>query len=694
VNSKRKWIFASVLGAVFICICAAVACTAAGGLAFWQWQREMLRETPYVQATRSITIGGQLTARPSQTLEGHDPSPVETVNAGIWTPIVDTATAVGGGQDTLTLLENELVPLNDPIDLARRLEGKQDIPLARQDQPPSYSLGAEESFWVSNTDTNETFQIWANLRFASAHLYFWIENGVEYDEQALQSLGQAFESEIYPTNRELFGSEWTPGVDNDPHLYVVFARGLGSSVGGYYSSSDEYLPDAREYSNTHEMFLINADSVDLGDDYIYGTMAHEFQHMIHWYQDRNEEVWVSEGLSTLSQLLNGYTIGRTDFAYTSGPDLQLNTWPNTDDTFPHYGASFLFFSYFLDRFGEEAIMAVVSGEKNGLEGIDAVLALMHATDPQSGEPIGADDVFADWVIASYLNDPQAGNGRYAYRRYSTAPSPAASEEIDQCLPDWENREVKQYGVDYIRINCSGDFTLKFEGAQEVGVLPQDAYSGSYAFWSNKGDESDMTLTRTFDFSQSNGPLTLQYRAWYDLEKDFDYLYLAASTDGKNWQILDTPSGTEGDPTGNSFGWGYNGESGDWIEETVDISQYAGMKIQLRYEYVTDMAVNGEGFLLDDVRIPEIQYSENFETGDGGWVGNGFVRMQNHLPQRFVVSIIRNGKKIVIETVKLDAGQTASIPLQLGNDTRGAVLVVSGLTRFTIQPAQYRFRFEN
>ena len=35
--------------------------------------------------------------------------------------------------------------------------------------------------------------------------------------------------------------------------------------------------------------MMNADNVSLDDPYIYGTMAHEFQHMIHWYRDRNEE---------------------------------------------------------------------------------------------------------------------------------------------------------------------------------------------------------------------------------------------------------------------------------------------------------------------------------------------------------------------------------------------------------------------
>ena len=88
------------------------------------------------------------------------------------------------------------------------------------------------------------------------------------------------------------------------------------------------------------------------EDYIYGTMAHEFQHMIHWYQDRNEESWLNEGFSELAAFLNGYYSDRPDYDYIMQPDMQLNDWPNDkDSTLPHYGASFLFVDYFLNRFG-------------------------------------------------------------------------------------------------------------------------------------------------------------------------------------------------------------------------------------------------------------------------------------------------------------------------------------------------------
>ena len=110
----------------------------------------------------------------------------------------------------------------------------------------------------------------------------------------VENLLDVFEESIYPTDRAFFGSEWTPGVDNDPHIYIIYASNLGSYVAGYFISLDEYHPLVVEQSNSMEGFYIDS-SQDLGSDYTYGTLAHEFQHMIHWYQDANESSFLDEG---------------------------------------------------------------------------------------------------------------------------------------------------------------------------------------------------------------------------------------------------------------------------------------------------------------------------------------------------------------------------------------------------------------
>jgi hypothetical protein len=166
-------------------------------------------------------------------------------------------------------------------------------------------------------------------------------------------------------------------------------------------------------------------------------------------------------------------------------------------------------------------------------------------------------------------------------------------------------------------------------------------------------------------------------------------------DGENWQILTTPSGTASDPTGNSYGWGYNGRSGwgsraRWIQESVDLSQFAGQTVDLRFEYVTDAAVNGEGFALDDVSIPQIGYFTDFEQDDGGWEPAGWARIQNALPQSFRLALISIGDQTTIETILLPADVYADIPLRINGDVNEVILVVAGTTRFTRQPAAYRF----
>jgi hypothetical protein len=206
----------------------------------------------------------------------------------------------------------------------------------------------------------------------------------------------------------------------------------------------------------------------------------------------------------------------------------------------------------------------------------------------------------------------------------------------------------------------------------------------------------MTLTQQFDFSDVSDDINLNYRTWYDIEEDWDYLYLLVSTDGETWDMIETPSGTDFDPTGQNYGWAYTGLSGggshaEWIQESIDLSAYAGEEVFIRFEYITDAAVNGEGLLLDDIEIPAIDYASDFETDDGGWEAAGFARIQNTLPQTFLVSLISENGETQVNRISLSENNSTVIPLDF-NAVDEYTLVISGSTRFTRQPAAYRFYF--
>jgi hypothetical protein len=626
--------------------------------------------------------------RPAEVVETFDPIPPQNADPGVTPQGINRPPVETISTETLEILQNTVVPNNDPWDLACRLKGLCGVPEVLATSAAPRVVGEKQNFWVHNLDTNVNNEVQATLRYVTPHVYFWVQDGVNVDEDEMKALVDEFENKIYPTNREFFGSEWTPGIDGDEHIYILYARGLGFSVAGYFSSSDSVHPLIQEYSNGHEMFLFNADNTPLGDEFTYSVLAHEFQHMIHWNLDGNETSWLNEGSSELAAFINGYDGGGFDWLYITDPDLQLNDWPNDQNaTTPHYGAGFLFMTYFLDRFGEEATQALVRDPANGLESVDDVLREINAADPLTNQPIDADAFFMDWIVTNFLLDSSFGDGRYVYKNYPGAYRASATENIFTCPQSPLERAVHQYGADYIAIECAGDYTIHFTGSTVTGLLPVDPYSGEYAFWSNKGDESNMTLTREFDFTGVSGPIELSFRTWYDIETDWDYLYVEVSEDGKVWEILTTPSGTGTNPSGNSYGWGYTGVTGNWIEETIDLSEYAGRKVFIRFEYVTDAAVNGEGFLLDDVRVDATGYRSDFEADDGGWTAEGFVRVQNILPQTFGLALILTGDSSVT-MLPVNPDQTAEIPISLRAGEK-AYLVISGLTRFTRELASYQ-----
>ncbi len=590
---------------------------------------------------------------------------------------------------TLEALQSTIVPEKDPRELACRLKDLCNIPEVMATSAAPRVVGEAKNFWVHNLDTNTNNQVQATLRYITPHAYFWVQDGIRIDESEMKALVDDFEYKIYPTTRAFFGSEWSPGIDGDEHIYILYARGLGFSIAGYYSSADSVHPLIREYSNGHEMFLFNADNMELGSPFTYSVLAHEFQHMIHWHLDSNETTWLNEGASELAAFINGYTTGGFDRAYIRNPDRQLNDWPNDQSaTTPHYGAAFLFMTYFLDRFGEDAAKALVRHPANGLESVDSVLEEIAATDPLTGAPITADSFFMDWAVTNFLLDGSFGDGRFVYGNYPGASRACPTETVSACPQSPAARTVHQYGADYIAIECAGDYTLSFAGSTAADLLPADPYSGDYAFWSNKGDESNMTLTREFDFTSVEAPIEFSFRMWYDIETDWDYLYLEVSEDGEMWEIVATPSGTGTNPSGNSYGWGYTGVTDGWVEEKIDLSRYAGRKIFVRFDYVTDAAVNGEGFLLDDVRVDAAGYSSDFEADDGGWIADGFARVRNVLPQTFGLALILPGDSSVT-TIPLADDQTAEISLSLSPGEK-AYLVVSGTTRFTRALASYQF----
>jgi immune inhibitor A len=588
---------------------------------------------------------------------------------------------------TADLLAGATVPERDLIDLARRLRGVPIVgDLAPKSNPPSYELGDVVTFWLHNAETSEFFTADAALGYVTPHAYWWIEKGYSIPADDLTQSALSFEDKTYPTNRQVFGSEWTPGIDGDPHVFIFL--GYVPGVGGSYSPPDEYRAEIIPHSNEHEMFYINLDNAMPGNNYFDGILAHEFQHMIHWKQDRDEDSWINEAMSELAGQINGYDVGGSDIAFCQEPDTQLTTWSALDASGPHYGASYLFGVYVLDQYGPGAIHQLVAEPENGIAGVDAMLA----TEDSSGRRFT--DLFGDWLIANYLDDPQLSNGRYGYPEIAVPDLRLAARHSK--YPVDQEAAVHQYAADYIRLEGRGDLTVEFTGSTVVSLVGNQPHSGQYQWWSNRSDESDARLTRAFDLTGLQ-QATLQAWMWYDLEVDYDYAYVEVSTDGgETWTILANDHTVTTNPSGSSYGPALTGKSGGdngpgWVQESFDLTPYTGLQVLIRFEVVTDEELNRPGLCLDDMAIPELGYAHDVETGDDGWLAEGFLQITGQVPQQFLVQLITFGDETRVERMALDdlSHGTVTIP-GLGQSVDRAVLVVSALAPVTTEPASYRY----
>ena len=104
---------------------------------------------------------------------------------------------------------------------------------------------------------------------------------------------------------------------------------------------------------------------------------------------------------------------------------------------------------------------------------------------------------------------------------------------------------------------------------------------------------------------------------------------------------------------------------------------------MRFEYVTDDAENGRGLCLDDFSIEEIGWSDDAED-DGGWEANGFARVNNLIPEEFLVQVVRKapGRPAEVTRLWLDGQADGEVRLSGVNaepDEQVAV-IVSAVTR--------------
>ena len=570
----------------------------------------------------------------------------------------------------------ESVPDLDLIAAASRLQTSPiKYPPVDKAKPMVHVKGTTQDFWLTDIASSKTKRIQATLIAVSNNAYWYFDKGLSRPPPNLKDAITAFELDIVPEFDKTMPIEMGQGIDHDPKVTILHTYFEGAA--GYFNSFDRYPEQINPYSNQQSILYMNLNYLELASSAYLGTLSHELQHMRHSMHDPTEESWVNEGISEVMRNLSGYRPGFLNHFITA-PTTQLNYWPS-DKTLalPHYGASTLFIDYLLQNYGGySALKTLVSMPADGIEGIDQYLS-------SSGFKEGFDEIFDNWALANFLDSFEEPPYNYPFSNVQIMPT----RKLDQGSSILF--KTPQYSTEYILLETQTyPSTLSFQGAPTVQLIPPSVFSGSGCWWSNRGDFINTSLTGPLDLTLTDSPV-LAFWMWYDIEKDWDYLYLSVSEDdGSSWTAISTKHMSQNPSSGASLSPGYTGASNGWERHSIDLSRYSGTHILVRFEYITDQSVNESGVCIDNLSLSGVGIIEDAESSTD-WVSSGFIRIDNLLRQNFALHVIELGEGQKVTKLEVDETGEATFDVLAPQEEATIIVVVSPTTKKTSVPAEYK-----
>jgi hypothetical protein len=301
------------------------------------------------------------------------------------------------------------------------------------------------------------------VRGMGAHCYVVVEDAqwnVHINQAQVDEIVERFENSsigpfpgqgIWQLDTSNFGQP-PNNLDQDPRVYFVYYD-FDINADGFFRSFDQQCDDVAQFhSNETDVVYLNDSDFDPAGDYMVAVLAHEFEHLIQYNYDQNEDAWVDEGLAEVAMWLYGNPDDISQF--NTNPDRQLTSF---NGNWYDYIKSYLFNLYFYERYGGQAAMqAMVAEPLNSIAGYDAVLD--HAGYTQNFE-----DVFSDWVVANYLDDTTIGDGRFGYVGETLPPfSPFVTISTYPVGPT--TTLVQHWAADYARYLNGSALHMTFDGS--------------------------------------------------------------------------------------------------------------------------------------------------------------------------------------------------------------------------------------
>ena len=228
------------------------------------------------------------------------------------------------------------------------------------------------------------------------------------------------------------------------------------------------------------------------------TFAHEYQHLLMHYEDRNETTWLNEGMADWAQTVAGYSqparrIDEPQFdrhiqcflgfcgvaspfnpnpSSGGGPENSLTIWEDQppEEILAEYGATYTFMEFLSSRHGRSFMKSMHRDNANGLKSLQKLLTNINAQTT-------AAEVLIDWAAAMALDRVLDAGAALT----GADPADLTASTLSAAI-NWDSPETHSTagappnGSDYVRLRDAAGLplgaaaidTISFQGTPATG----------------------------------------------------------------------------------------------------------------------------------------------------------------------------------------------------------------------------------
>jgi hypothetical protein len=293
---------------------------------------------------------------------------------------------------------------------------------------------------------------------------------------------------IYFKNRQVFGDEPSGLLSSNvdaTDFYILFSRRIYTA--GYFYTGDLSAVGQVADSNMKKMFYLQLpssitvaaglNSISTTVRELSATMAHEFQHMIHYFQRGSfSNTWLEEAMSGYAEYINGYRIENglnqskalqaNKYFELISSSVSFNEWHAKNDVDAvvnaYYGKAYLFGVWLAQNFGSNDSVKSLLTQRVGDE---------QAIEAFTGKSF--EEIFSKFMIALSINDTNGGTYGFA---------------------GLDLKGTYSFGAGLGDVTLTGPYTIEADATDGLTGNPDlPSYSAAYVKIAG-GDGSDVSIS--------------------------------------------------------------------------------------------------------------------------------------------------------------------------------------------------------